>query len=137
MALFLSGGGGMSLWSRLGYSCTDYKRMIRIELRIDIKSQSDATMLTNTFNIDLDDENIHNVGYNGEFDIRRSIAKENGDLFNDIAQYVLEGVRKKKIVTMDRGILLPGDYLVACEWRVFLRWHKLTYKEYLEEVGKK
>lgn len=127
----------MGFRSRLCYWCTEYKRLTGMELNIELKSHSDATMLTNTFNIYLDDKNVHNIGFSEECDIRRSIVDENGDLFNDIAQYVLEDVRKKKIVTMNRGILLPGDYLVAGEWRVFLKWHKLTYKEYLDEVWKK
>lgn len=58
--------------------------------------------------------------------------KDNAKVFNKVAENKLKMFRKAKKVTLDNGVVIPGNYIIKCEWDVYLRSRTATFKEFME-----
>lgn len=68
----------------------------------------------------------------GYFEIVRELEKEEywKNIFDKKAEELLDTYQKVQRNKLKRAVLDGGDYIIKCEWDLYLKYEPLDYKEY-------
>jgi hypothetical protein len=124
----------MKFWDKIRFWFSDYKVVNKIEIEYYFYTKSGYKVCT------IDDEIKHKPNkvykyassiYMGKTrDIKTD--KNNVDIFNKAAKEYLIEKRKSGFVTLEGGVMISGNYIIKCDWDVYLKYRDATFKEYME-----
>lgn len=121
----------MNWWNKLKYSWSDRQVITSLEVTYDFYTEAGFKVFSVEDIIDHKPTTTYG-DYWAIWDKRPKFKKDNTKVFNNHAEKKLKKFRKARKVTLADGIVIPGNYIIKCEWDVYLRQRNATFEEYME-----
>lgn len=122
------------MMNELKYCFSNYKKIIKINVKYKLFGESGNTIATETFDFIPKKFLVEKyLDYNFKM-WDKIIYKEYSECFNKIAKRILKDNRKKKFHKLKSGSFISGTYIIKCIWDVYIDTKDLTYEEYKKHI---
>ena len=121
----------MVIRSRLAYWFGEIEVLSKVETEFSFINQNGEEIYRDSNTKKVNSKKLYGSPFNRFWEVRAQLRKKNKGFLNKESLTRLKKCRKQKKVTLERGVVIPGDYIVKCVWDIIPSFRTTTYKEFL------